>query len=101
MEPTNFIKHFPIEFVYGIIAVAGGCARYLNSYAQGKKFSFSVFVASVFVAGFSGYMLALLGTSMNLPSVFPNIMAGVGGFFGDQTMKLILERFTEKLNQNG
>ncbi len=91
------LKHFPIEFVYGAFAVLGGCARYLNSFISGESFSFKVFIASALVAGFSGYMFALMGTSLNLPDPIPTLMAGTGGFFGEQTMKLVLEYTTGKL----
>lgn len=92
------LKDFPIEVVYGVVAISGGIARYLNSYAEGKThFKFSVFIASAFVAGFSGYMFALMGQSLALPVPMPSIMAGVGGFFGDQTLKLIMDYFANRV----
>lgn len=82
----------PIQFVYGALAICGGVARYLSGYTtDGLPFKFRTFVASTFVSGFSGYMFALLGLSMSLPPTFLFIMSGTGGFFGEQTMKLILE----------
>lgn len=93
----DFIKTIPIQIIYATVAIAGGCARYLNSYAEGQKhFKISIFLASGFVAGFSGLMFALMGDSMNLPNPLPNIMAGVGGFFGEQTMKLVMEYVSKK-----
>ncbi len=88
---SNFIKSIPIEMVYGIVAIIGGSARYLNSFTQGHPFRLRVFIASGFVAGFSGYMFALVGETLQLQASLVHIMAGVGGFFGDQTMKLVLE----------
>jgi hypothetical protein len=88
--------HIPIEIISVVTAIFGGCARYLNDFVNGKPFSMSVFIASAFVAGFSGYMFALFGESLNLPLPMPNIMAGVGGFFGERTMKLILEYVAKK-----
>lgn len=89
--------HIPVELIYGAVAIAGGVARYLNSYAKGQEtFKFKILFASAFVAGFSGYMFALLGESLHLPLPMPHILAGVGGFFGDQTMKLILEYLQNK-----
>lgn len=85
------LKDIPVQVVYIVVASVGGLARYLNSYVGDKKFSLAVFVASGFVAGFSGLMFALVGDSLHLPKPMPHIMAGVGGFFGDQTMKLVLE----------
>lgn len=94
--------HFPIDpiqFIYGAIAVAGGIARYLNGVVSGQSFHFGILLASAFVSGFSGYMFALLGLSMNLPEPMLFILAGVGGFFGDQTMKLIMEVATQKVKK--
>lgn len=85
------MKHFPIEVIYGIAAIAGGIARYLNSYTNGEIFSLRIFLASTFVSGFSGYMFAVLGQSLEMPPPFIFMMAGSGGFFGDQTMKFIKE----------
>jgi len=61
-----------------------------------KDYNVAETIASAFVAGFSGLMFALLGDSMSLPGPLPHIMAGVGGFFGDQTMKFIMEYLTNK-----
>lgn len=97
----DFLKNFPIEpvqFVWGVVAVCGGVARYLNSYTTGAPFKLSILLASAFVSGFSGYMFALLGTTMSLPEPMLFVMAGTGGFFGEQTMKLLIEYFTEKVD---
>lgn len=92
MDLTDFFTRLPVQFLYVIIAITGGIARYLNSYADGKvHFSTSIFLASGFMAGFSGMMFALVGDSLHLPYPMAHIMAGVGGFFGEQTMKLVLE----------
>lgn len=96
MEP---LKHFPIEIIYGLFAVAGGIARYLNGYANGQSFHFGIFLASAFVAGFSGYMFALVGMSLNMPQGLLFMMAGTGGFFGEQTMKLIFEYIQKKVEK--
>lgn len=87
----------PAQFFYGVIAVCGGIARYLSGYADGKPFSFGVFVASAFVAGFSGWMFALMGLSLNFPQPMVFMMAGTGGFMGEQTMKLIVEYAQHKI----
>ena len=88
----------PVQFVDGTIAVIGGVARYLNSFTQGTPFSFGVFIASAFVAGFSGWMFAAVGMSLQLPQGIVFMMAGTGGFFGEQTMKLIMEFVKAKAN---
>lgn len=84
-------KDIPVQLLYVILATVGGAARYLNEYKNSKQFSLAIFVASSLAAGFSGLMFALVGDSLSLPNPMPHIMAGVGGFFGDQTMKLVLE----------
>lgn len=94
------LKDIPVQVVYIVVASVGGLARYLNSYVGDKKFSLAVFVASGFVAGFSGLMFALVGDSLHLPNPMPYIMAGVGGFFGDQTMKLVLEFASKNLKSD-
>lgn len=92
---TETIKHLPIELAYALLALLGGCARYLNGYVNGQKFSLRIFFASAVVAGFSGYMFALLGESMSMPQPMLFMMAGVGGFFGEQSMKFLMEYITK------
>lgn len=87
---------FPIEFLYGALAIVGGVARYLNSFINGSPFRLSLFLASGIVSGFSGFMFALLGQSLAFPPSVLWVMAGTGGFFGDQTLKFIMETLTKK-----
>lgn len=84
-------KNLPIEFLLVLLAVCGGCARYLNSYTTGTPFNIGIFLASGAVAGFTGYIFAVFGATMALPDPMLFVMAGIGGFFGEQTMKLVLE----------
>lgn len=91
------MKEFPVEVIFGAVAVIGGVSRYLNGYINGVPFRFAAFCASAFVSGFTGYMFALVGLSMNFPEPMLFILAGTGGFFGDQTMKLILELVSKKV----
>ncbi|MGF6428220.1 phage holin family protein [Bradyrhizobium elkanii] len=98
----DWLQHFlrqlePVQFIYGIVATCGGVARYLTGIADGKAFSLTVFIASAFVAGFSGWMFALLGMSLNMPQSMVFMMAGTGGFMGEQTMKLIAEYLQAKI----
>lgn len=102
MEWLKYIAPYipvePVQFVYGGIAFCGGIARYLNGVANdGKRFNIGIFFASAFVSGFSGYMFALLGITLHLPQPMVFMMAGTGGFFGEQTMKLILEYVSKKV----
>lgn len=86
-----------IQLLYGSIAVAGGVARYLRGYVDGIPFSFGVFMASAFISGFGGWIFALLGQSMSMPQTIIFAMAGVGGFFSDQALKLVFEYMAGKL----
>jgi len=94
----DHLKQIPIEWVYGFIAICGGVARYLNGFANGTTFNWKILLASTFVSGFSGYMFAQLGVSLQFPFAMLSIMAGTGGFFGDQTMKFIMEYFSRKVD---
>lgn len=93
----SFWDKIPLtQIIYGLVAMCGGVARYLNAYAQGRPFKISVLAASTFVSGFSGYMFATLGASMSLPNPLIFMMAGAGGFFGEQTMKFVMEYVQNK-----
>ena len=95
----KYLPIAPIHFIYGAIAFCGGIARYLSNYTKNRvPFNFSMFLASTFVSGFSGYMFALVGLSLALPDNMLFIMAGAGGFFGEQTMKLVMEYTSAKIN---
>lgn len=88
----------PVQFIYGAIALCGGVARYLNMYMQQGIFSWSMFCASAFVSGFSGYMFALMGQSLSMPEPMTYMMAGLGGFFGDATLKFLYEVVKKRVN---
>lgn len=93
------MEKLPTEALIVILAVGGGVSRYLNGYLNGVPFRFLAFVSSTFVSGFSGYMFALLGISMNFPGPILFMLAGCGGFFGDQTMKLVMDFVTNKITK--
>lgn len=92
------MKNFQLELLYIALATFGGIARYLTAYeSSGKKFAFRYLITSAFISGFSGYMFALLGVSMNMPQPFLYMMAGVGGFMGEQALKFLSEYVTQKM----
>lgn len=91
----NDPHNIPIEAIYTLLATSGGVARYLTGYTNGVPFKTGIFLASAVASGFSGFMFAQLGVSMDLPQPMLFVMAGTGGFFGEQTMKLILERISK------
>jgi hypothetical protein len=92
----DFLRTLPIEIMFVLIASFGGVARYLNGYTNGAPFKFSVFLASALVAGFSGWMFALFGHTMGLSHELLYVMAGTGGFFGEQSLKFLMEHFTRE-----
>lgn len=100
MEFLAFLRTLPAEFFFVLIACFGGVARYLNGYTNGVPFKFGIFLASGVAAGFSGWMFASLGDTMNLPQEMLFVMAGTGGFFGEQTMKLVLESVSKKISKD-
>jgi len=91
------MKNIHPETIYGALATAGGIARYLSEYNKSGKFAVKHFIASTIISGFSGYMFALLGISLDLPQAFLFMMAGTGGFMGEQALKFISEYITNKL----
>ncbi len=91
------LSHFPLEFGLIVIAIAGAIARYLSNYTKGTPFAWGMFAASVFASAFSGIIFGYMGISMNMPIPILFIMAGTGGFFADQAMKLALEFVTQKV----
>lgn len=93
----NLPAAFIAAVTFGSVAIIGGIARYLNGYINGVPFRFAAFMASAFVSGFTGYMLALVGLAMNFPEPMLFIMAGTGGFLGDQAMKFIMEFISGKV----
>ena len=92
----DFLKTVPVEILFVLIAFLGGTARYLNGYTNGAPFKFGIFFASGIVAGFSGWMFALTGITLNMPDEMLFVMAGTGGFFGEQTLKYIMESITRR-----
>lgn len=86
---NDFFNHFsPIQFIWGAIATMGGIARYLDSFREGQPFKLSLFIASAVVAGFSGWCFAQIGVALGFSFAIISAMAGLGGFFSDQTLKL-------------
>ncbi len=97
LKDMNF-NHIPVELGYVLVALAGGIARYLNGYTSGAPFKLGIFIASTVVSAFSGYMFALLGISMGMGAHYIFMMAGMGGFFGDQALRYLIEIVVKRLN---
>jgi hypothetical protein len=92
--------HIPIEVIFTVLAAIGGFARYLNGYVNGGGFSWRIFLASGFVSGFGGLMFGLFGQSLSLPLAMMLMMAGVGGFFSEQSLKFLMEYITGKVGKH-
>lgn len=86
-DPNNW--HFPIEWLYALLAATGGGARYLNMYLNSGKFLWTNFIANLFISGFSGLMFAFMAESMNMPPMVLYIFAGVGGFMGHNALEFL------------
>lgn len=91
------LSNFSLEMVLSLLAMAGGIARYLTNYTEGMPFRLTMFLASVFASAFAGIMFGLVGIAMNLPQPIIFMMAGTGGFFAEQTLKLVLEYVTKQV----
>lgn len=96
----DHFQDIPAVVLYTFIATSGGIARFLTQYIDGTRtFSVGMLIASSFVSGFSGYMFALLGETMHLQRDLIFMMSGVGGYFGDQSLKLLLDILIRKLEK--
>lgn len=72
-----------------ILAMAGGMADYIMS----DKHSLAQLFSLLFLAGFTGYMLILLGEEMGLSKGMLGVTCGIGGF----SSKLVLTVFRKVL----
>jgi len=85
------IPGFPLYLIMSAIATFGGIARFANDYQKGKASSWRLFFASIFFSAFSGLIFGLLGIALNLPEPLIFAMTGTGGYFADQSLKLVME----------
>lgn len=86
-----------IYIILSGIAIAGGIARYAMNYQNGLPFKTGIFIASVIASAFAGIMFGLVGISMNLPEPIIFAMTGVGGFFADQSLKLVMGFVSQRM----
>ena len=71
------------ELLWVAIAMAGGIARYLDTYLRTGVFpTVGMIVANAVVSGFSGYMFAQIVTKV--APEWAVVAAGVGGYLGTQ-----------------
>lgn len=87
----------PTEIIYIALATAGGIARYLSSYREKHhKFTWGALFVASFVSGFSGYMFALFAKSIALPQTLVYMLAGMGGFLGENALRFLGEYIIDK-----
>lgn len=82
--------------VFSVIAAIGGVARYSVSYLDGQPFSFTKFVASVFVSGFAGLMFGYFGISLGLKNEILFVFSGIGGFSGTASIHYLFDQITRR-----
>ena len=79
------------------VAVFGGIARNLNGYVNGDGFKLSIFFSSIIVSAFGGLMFGWMGITLNVSTPMLFMMAGMGGFFSEQTLKFMYEIIKKKI----
>lgn len=81
-----------------VVAVCGALAKEINDQAKGEE-SFKVFIAEVVLHGFSGWIVGLIATKYlhltDLTSI--TIFAGIGGLFGYDLVKILLNMVLKKV----
>lgn len=91
------MKTFNEEFIWVILALFGGLARYLDTYLKGSEiFSISRMIATIIVCGFSGFMVAEL-----MLLLYPNWAlwsAGIGGYAGVEALNALFSFWKSKIN---
>jgi hypothetical protein len=91
------MKTFNEEFIWVILALFGGLARYLDTYLKGSEiFSIGRMIATIIVCGFSGFMVAEL-----MLLLYPNWAlwsAGIGGYAGVEALNFLFTFWKSKIN---
>lgn len=101
MTPVNAPDGFSLvkigaEFLWVIIAMFGGIARYLDSYIRtGQSPRWGILFAHALVSGFSGYMVAQ--TVIQFSTQWALVAAGVGGYLGTQGLDWIASVLRDKV----
>ena len=75
-------------FIAVILAVLGGLARLLN--VKGKtKLQWSRILSELFISGFAGLMVLLLGRSFGLEGDWLGLVCGMAGWIGPRILDLV------------
>lgn len=85
------------DLVFAALAGMGGVAKYLHQYINGATFQVSIFVANIFISGFSGLMFSHLGRAVGLSQELLFVCAGVGGAAGWQVIEHMMAVLKDKM----
>lgn len=101
MNPANSPEGFSLvklgaEFIWVLVAMFGGIARYLDSYIRtGATPRWGLLIAHALVSGFSGYMVAQ--TVIQFSTQWALVAAGVGGYLGTQGLDWLATILRDKV----
>jgi hypothetical protein len=87
------MKMFDVERVWQtivaiILAALGGLARLLNAKAK-PKLKWSRILSELFISGFAGLMVLLLGRSFGLSGDWLGLVCGMAGWIGPRILDLV------------
>ena len=90
----------PAELFYVTVAAIGGVARYLQAYLNEGEFALRHFCAHVLISAFSGYMFYQFAINiLSLPETLIPVVAGLGGWMGVESMKMLEDWLRKKMNK--
>lgn len=85
------------DFIFAALAGMGGVAKYLHQYVNGQAFQIGIFIANIFISGFSGLMFSHLGEAVGLSQELLFVCAGVGGAAGWQVIEHMMVILKDKI----
>jgi len=96
----EWFQKIPAELFYVILAAVGGTARYLQAYLNEGKFAIKHFCAHIVISAFSGYMFYQFAFNfLSLPETVIPVVAGLGGWMGVESMKMLEDWWRKKINK--
>lgn len=95
-ETTMSLVKIGSEFIWVLVAMLGGVARYLDSYIRtGDRPRLGLLIAHALVSGFSGYMVAQ--AVIQFSTSWAMVAAGVGGYLGTQGLDWLATVLRDKV----